>query len=253
MVKRTELDKYLSELLETRDFKDYCPNGLQVEGKDEIKKVAFSVSATIDSITQAQNFGADALIVHHGLFWSYQSGKTITGPFHKRIAPLIKNEMNLFAYHLPLDAHLELGNAAGIANKLGLTKLKPFGDHKGSPTGVQGTFKKAITPAELEAQLTTLLNHKITYAGPTNSKIQSLGIITGGANNDWPMALQAGLDAYLTGEISEYNWHDAQEAGIHYFAGGHHATERFGVQNLMEHLQTKFKIKCLFIDSANPA
>ena len=251
---QNELTQYLNNLLEIENFKDYAPNGLQIEGKSEIKKIAFAVSATIDSIDKAIEWKADALIVHHGLFWSFHGPKTITGPHGSRVKKLIQNDMNLLSYHLPLDAHLKYGNAVGIAKALEMKKITPFGDHKGSPTGVQGKLSQKMSALDLSLKLEEVLNHSIIHAGSDSSQeIESIGIITGGANNDWPLDLSSDLDAYITGEISEYNWHDATEAGIHFFAGGHHATERFGVMQLMDHLGPHFKCETHFFDSVNPA
>lgn len=250
---RNELVNYLNDLLEIDNFKDYGPNGLQVEGKEEIQKVAFAVSATIDSVEKACDWGADALIAHHGLFWRFHGPKTITGAFAGRVKPLVQNEINLLGYHLPLDAHIKYGNAAGIASALGIKKLEPFGEHMGAPLGVSGKLPSQMSGDELKEKLADILKHDVIHAALNpNEQVSSIGIITGGANNEWPMAQAAGLDCYLTGEISEYNWHEASEAGIHYFAGGHHATERFGVLSLMELVKSKFKLETTFIDSTNP-
>ncbi|MFT6603219.1 MAG: putative NIF3 family GTP cyclohydrolase 1 type 2, partial [Bacteriovoracaceae bacterium] len=133
-IKAKALNKYLKKLLTPEEFSDYGPNGLQIEGSEEIKKIAFAVSATRHSVEKAVSEKADALIVHHGLFWKFHGTRTLTGPFAKRVLPLVKNEINLFAYHLPLDANIEVGNAATVARKIGLQDLEPFGDYKGSPT-----------------------------------------------------------------------------------------------------------------------
>ncbi|WP_127715896.1 Nif3-like dinuclear metal center hexameric protein [Halobacteriovorax sp. HLS] len=253
-IKSKELEKFLNSLLNIYEFSDYGPNGLQVEGTKEISKIAFSVSATKYSIAQAVQFGADALVVHHGLFWSFHGTKPIKGPFAKRVIPLIKNDINLFGYHLPLDAHMEVGNAATIAKKLDLIDLNPFGDYKGSPTGVKAKFKTPLTRAQLAKKLTDILDHEVIYSKPeTEDEIKSIGIITGGANSDWYLAMKNGLDAYLTGEMSEHDWHESAESGVTMFAGGHNATEQFGVQSLMEKVQEKFDVECTFISSENPA
>ena len=139
--------------MQANAFKDYCPNGLQVEGSKTISKVAFSVSATKHSIAKACEWGADALVVHHGLFWKFHGTKPIKGPFAKRVIPLIKNDINLFGYHLPLDAHPEVGNAAAIADELELVNRDSFGDYKGSPTGIKGKFKSPMTRDELAKKL----------------------------------------------------------------------------------------------------
>jgi dinuclear metal center YbgI/SA1388 family protein len=257
MIKRDALVKYLNKYLNISDFQDYGPNGLHIEGKEEIKKVAFAVSATAYSVEQAIALGADALIVHHGLFWKFHGVRAITGAFGKRIKPLIKKDINLIAYHLPLDAHMEVGNAAAIARRLELIDTKPFGDHKGSPTGVKGKLKTPLNVSVFGNALKDILSHNVivsTY--DKEAVIKSVGIITGGANSDWVKAKSDGLDAYITGEISEHDWHEAKESEMHYFAGGHNATEQFGVQDLMKHLYDKYQkdgVEFFYIPSDNPA
>ena len=197
---------------------------------------------------------ADALIVHHGLFWKFHGTRTITKAFGNRVRPLIKNDINLLGYHLPLDAHLEIGNAISLANKIGVSNVKPFGDHKGSPTGIQGTIGIKLKASELKNKLETILNHSVLHSSPDDDQIiQSIGIITGGANSDWILAQKNNLDAFLTGEMSEHDWHEAKESEVHMFAGGHNATEKFGPLSLMDHISHRFKIDCEFIDSENPA
>ena len=253
-LQRPELESYLNQTLFAYEFSDYGPNGLQIEGTDDIKKIAFAVSATVYSIEEAIKQGADTLIVHHGLFWKFHGVRTLTGPFAKRVLPLVKNNLNLFGYHLPLDAHLELGNAASIAKKINLKNLQPFGDYKGSPTGVYGEFDSPLKPHELKETLEKTLNHQVLHSSPQDLKeVKSMGIITGGANSGWVDAMKLGLHSYLTGEMSEHDWHESKEAGVHMFAGGHNATEQFGIQSLMENLQENFKIECFFIPSENPA
>ena len=227
---------------------------MQVEGKATIRRVGFAVSATVESIARAVEAEADALIVHHGLLWPFSGPRPLVGAYARRVFPLIQNGINLFAYHLPLDAHLVLGNAAGLARAIGLTQLSPFGDYKGKSTGVQGTFEISQTSLELKAKIAAVLDHPVLFASPDkNALVKTLGIITGGANRDWSLAHAAGLDGYLTGEMSEHDWHDSQEAGIHMYAGGHHATEIFGVQSLMALLSDQFDLDCFYIDSENPA
>lgn len=256
-MKRSELESFLNKLLKPEFFEDYCPNGLQVEGSEEIKKIVFSVSATKESVDFSASENADALIVHHGLFWKFHGTKIITGPFSKRIKPLIKNDINLFGYHLPLDAHELVGNAASLANLIELTDLKPFGNYKGISTGIMGVFKNPIDPKVLIQKISSVTNHSVQYSNPVdikNSKISSLGIITGGANSEWKECLKYNLDAYLTGEMSEHDYHESRESGIHMFAAGHHATEKFGIQELMKFVQSEFpNVNCLFKDSDNPA
>lgn len=254
VVKRKDLEKFLNNLLNIYEFQDYGPNGLQVEGAQEVKKIAFAVSATRHSIDEAVKANADALVVHHGLFWKFHGTRPLKGPFAKRVFPLIKNDVNLFGYHLPLDAHLEVGNAAGISKKLGMTDIKPFGDYKGSPTGLKGKLPNELDREELAKALEGILDHKVIFSIPEDQEtIKTLAIITGGANSEWSQAFREGVDAYLTGEMSEHDWHESAESGVTMFAGGHNATEQFGVQQLMESVQKKFALECIFIPSENPA
>ncbi|MCB9060941.1 MAG: Nif3-like dinuclear metal center hexameric protein [Halobacteriovoraceae bacterium] len=253
-ITRFELDAFLNQVLRPWEFKDYCPNGLQIEGKENVQKVAFAVSATRESIEKAIDFGADAMVVHHGLFWSFHGVRTITGPFAKRILPLIKNEISLFGHHLPLDAHPTHGNAAILAHKLELTELTPFGDYKGSPTGVKGIYVKGYEVTELKDKLEKILNHQVLLSTFDDlAKVHTVGIITGGANSGWTQAHRESLDAFITGEMSEHDWHEAKESEIHMYAGGHNATEKFGIQAIMKEVEGRFKVECLFIDSNNPA
>jgi len=253
-VKRIELENFFNQLLVPHDFEDYGPNGLQITGKEEIKSIAFAVSACQESITEAIARKADCLVVHHGLFWKFHGPKTLTGPFGKRVIPLVQNHINLFAYHLPLDANLKVGNAKSLADKIDLINLNSFGDYKGMPTGVWGSFAKAIEIDKIQKLLEKVLNHSVILSCPLGmEKISSLGIITGGANSQWYQAQELHLDGYLTGEISEHDWHESREAGIVMFAGGHHATEQFGIQALMEKAKNDLKVNCFFISSQNPA
>lgn len=252
---RNDIINYLNQLLQPSLFEDYAPNGLQVEGKTTMKRVAFAVSATQDSMNQALAWKADALIVHHGIFWKHQGARTITGGWGERVKLCVKNDMNLIAFHLPLDAHAEVGNAVSLAKEIGLTSTTPFALYKRQPMGTKGEFHPPISARDLKARLEKTLRHQVILATPDENKmISKMGIITGGANNEWPEAMKEGLDAYLTGEISEYNWHDSIEAGIHYFAGGHHATERPGIIALMNKVKTDFpSLDVQFFDSENPA
>ena len=253
-ITRSGLQDYFQKILTPENFEDYAPNGLQVEGKDKIARIAFAVSATQDSIAKAKDWGADALVVHHGIFWKHQGPRTVTGAWGERVKVLVINDMNLFAYHLPLDGHSEIGNAVALGNKIGLVGMSGFALYKRQPMGAKGKLSAPMSAGELKKKLESVLQHPVIMATPDENKmISSIGIITGGANNEWAEAMKDGLDAYLTGEISEYNWHDAKEAGIHYFAGGHHATERFGILALMEKVKAELKLSCEFFDSQNPA
>lgn len=252
---RINLEKYFDQLLTPSVFEDYAPNGLQIDGHTNLSRLAFAVSATQDSIQKAIDWKAEALIVHHGILWKHQGARTITGGWGQRVKMCIKNDLNLFAFHLPLDAHPEIGNAASLAKEIELTNLAPFALQKRQPLGTKGEFLIPISAGDLKNKLKKLLNHEVILASSDESQlIKTMGIVTGGANNEWTKALDDGLDAYLTGEISEYNWHDAIEAGIHYYAGGHHATERFGIIALMKKVKKDWpQLEVTFFDSENPA
>jgi dinuclear metal center YbgI/SA1388 family protein len=254
-VTREDLQQWLAELLDPGAFDDYGPNGLQIEGAARVSRVAFAVSATAESVAGAVEWGADALIVHHGVLWNFHGVRPLVGPFAKRVLPLVRSDINLFGYHLPLDANLEVGNAAGIARRLELREVRSFGDHKGMPTGVAGLLPVPSSADGLRETLQKLLDHEILVSTPdAAAPINSLGIITGGANGDWVQAHRDGIDAYLTGEMSEHDWHEAKESGVHMFAGGHSATEAFGVQDLMARLRAAFPdLETIYMASQNPA
>jgi dinuclear metal center YbgI/SA1388 family protein len=251
-MKTQDLTKYLNNFLEIQKFKDYCPNGLQVSGVESVKKIAFAVSATLESIQKSIKFKADALIVHHGILWNYDGAQIIDGPFKKRIKLLLDNNINLLAYHLPLDAHLEVGNAAGIALQLGLKHIAPFGDYKGAAVGVIGELPQKLLINNLKLKLSKILNHTCLDADADNQQIKKIAIVTGSGANYYKEAYQLGAQCLVTGEMSEYHWHGAKELGISILAGGHHATERFGVIQLSEILRQKYKFNCQFFDSENP-
>lgn len=247
---RKELEIFFKDLFPTSH--DYCPNGLQVEGSEQINKIGFTVSATRDSIEKAVELQVDTLVVHHGIFWNHQGAKTLTGSFAKRVFPLVRNNINLFAYHLPLDAHPEIGNAAVLGRQIGCDQQTLFGNYKGGATGVKGVLSKPITAADLSRKLQNILLHNVILSSNDENKlISTVGIITGGASNDWLLAKEAGLDAFITGEISEHDWNDSKENDIHMFACGHTASETGGVKSLMREIQ-ELGINCVFIDSHNP-
>jgi dinuclear metal center YbgI/SA1388 family protein len=251
----SELEAFLKNLLKPELFDDYCPNGQQIEGRSEIKKILFAVSATRESAEYAAQTNACALVVHHGLFWKFHGTRTLTGTFYKRVAPFLKNDINLFGYHLPLDAHMEVGNASSVAKLLSMSELVPFGNYKGACTGIMGELPAPMKGIELKKLLEEKLKHAVHYSNPIDAKlVKKIGIITGGANSEWREAAKHKLDAYITGEMSEHDYHESREAGIHMYAGGHHATEKFGIQSLMKKIQETFPgVQCEFMDSENPA
>lgn len=247
---RIDLLDFYNAQLKPDEFKDFCPNGLQIEGSNEIKKISFAVSATMESIDACIENGSDTLMVHHGLFWNHQGSKPLTGVFGEKIIKLVSNKINLIAYHLPLDAHLIFGNAAVIAKSLGLTDIEPFGNYNGCYTGVKG--KIDIFSMGLADRLQNILHHDV-ICSISNKQIHTVGIITGGASNDWILAKNENLDAFITGEINHHSFTDSQEADICMLAGGHEATEVFGILEMKRICQIMYPdIQCEFITSNNP-
>lgn len=249
-IDRDALIAYLDQFLDSRG-RDYGPNGLQVEGRGEIRKIVTGVSACQELFVRARQAGADAVLVHHGLFWEGMP-RTLTGLQYRRVAELIRGEMSLVAYHLPLDRHLEVGNNALAGRELGLTDIEPFGEHDGLPVGIKGRFLAPIPAAELVAGCQRIYGQEplAFLAGP--ERVSTLGIISGGAQREFYSAIAEGLDAYITGEVSEWVMNVARESGVHYLAAGHYATERLGVRALGEHLREKFGVEVEFIDVPNP-
>lgn len=249
-MQRDELEKYLNEYLNTADFKDHGPNGLQVEGRSAVKKIVTGVSASVELIESALSQAADALIVHHGIIWDFER-PVYRGGYKRRVKLLLENDLSLFAFHLPLDAHKEVGNNFRIANILGLEQLETFGEYNSQPIGCKGS-QKIIEPEKFFALIREKINTKALIFPYGPDRIRSVGVVSGGAQKEVRQALNHGLDLYLTGEASEYNMHIAKEERIHFVAAGHHATERFGIQALGEHLQNRFDVSVEFIDIPNP-
>jgi dinuclear metal center YbgI/SA1388 family protein len=251
-ISRDHLAAYLDEYLEAGKGRDYGPNGLQVEGKAEIRKVVTGVSACLELFVRAREAGADAVLVHHGLFWEGLP-RTLTGFQYRRVAELIRSEINLLAYHLPLDRHPELGNNAVAAALFGLDEIVPFALHDGLPIGFSGTFPEPVSPEALLARCREVYAQEpLAFLGGPQ-EIRSLGIVSGGGQREVYTAISAGLDAYITGESTEWVMNVAREGGIHYLAAGHYATERLGVRALGEHLRERFGLDVEFIDVPNPA
>jgi dinuclear metal center YbgI/SA1388 family protein len=250
-VNRDTLVSHLDQYLDSRG-RDYGPNGLQVEGREEIRKIVTGVSACQELFVRAREAGADAVLVHHGLFWEGMP-RTLTGFQYRRVAELIRGEMSLIAYHLPLDRHLEVGNNAVAGRQLGLRRIEPFGEHDGLSLGVKGLFPEPVSADELVERCRKVYGQEpLAYlSGPES--ISTLGIISGGGQREFYSAIGEGLDAYITGEVTEWVMNVAKETRTHYLAAGHYATERLGVRALGEHLAERFGIEVEFIDVPNPA
>lgn len=250
MLELEKLRRYLDELLPAKGVADYGPNGLQVEGKKVVGSLATAVSASLETIEAAVAKGVDALIVHHGLFWQRDS-YCIEGVKRKKLALLLEQGISLFAYHLPLDIHQQVGNNWKAAKDLGWSDLLPFGDHNGVCIGVKGKVLPC-SPEDFKQKLETYYGHPAAYASGGPAKIQTAALISGGAHKAVTEAARDGVDAYVTGSYDEPAWHQAKEEGIHFYALGHSATERVGPLELARHLEEVFHLPCSFIDIANP-
>lgn len=248
---RDTLARYLETYLACQDFQDYAPNGIQIEGKSAIGRICTAVTASEDVIQRAITWGADALLVHHGYFWRGES-PVITGAKKRRIAALLKHQMTLYAYHLPLDCHIELGNNACLGKALGMHNMRAHTASKMTNLLWAGDLKQAISPTVFIDQLSNTLQRTPLHVAGSTKHIKQVAWCTGAAQDLIEEASSLGVDAYLSGEISERTYHQALELGIHYFACGHHATERYGIRALGEHLAHHFQLEQCFIDSENP-
>ena len=246
-----ELELELKEVLRPEQFKDYCPNGLQVEGRKEISKLVTGVTACQELITAAVEAGADALLVHHGYFWRGED-QSISGIKKARIEALLKHDVSLFAYHLPLDVHREFGNNVQLAKVLGIEIDGELAKQNNHPIGLVGTISEDTDFESLKALIAEKLDRQPLAIEGNSKPIRSIAWCTGAAQNYIELAVAAGVDAYITGEVSEPTVHIARESGIHFFSAGHHATERYGVQAIGGYLASKFGIDHQFIDIDNP-
>ena len=247
-MEREELRRYLDETLETARFRDYCPNGLQVEGRADVRRIVAGVTASQALIEAAVARGADAVLVHHGWFWKGEDGR-ITGLRRRRIGTLLAHDINLFAYHLPLDAHPEFGNNAQLAKHLGWVAEGRFGEQD---IAWLGRVDVPTTAGALAASMTASLRRTPLLVGDANRPVKRIGWCSGGAQGYFEQAIALGVDAFVSGEISEQTVHLARESGVAYFAAGHHATERFGAEALAGHLASRFGLDCQFVDIDNP-
>ncbi|MAZ44570.1 MAG: Nif3-like dinuclear metal center hexameric protein [Legionellales bacterium] len=249
MLKVHELTEYLTDFLQTNLFKDYCPNGLQVQGQREISKIVTGVTASRALLEAAIAANADAILVHHGIFWKGDS-YPITDRLYERVRPLIQQEVHLLAYHLPLDAHPVVGNNIQLAHKLGFESCVSHPCEHGE--GLLWVGECSLQPDALAMQIERVLGRAPLHIAGRTADIKKVAWCTGAAQSLLEAAAQLGVDAYITGEASERTFHEAKELGVHFYGAGHHATERYGVQALGAHLAEKFSIAHQFIDIENP-
>lgn len=247
-MQQNELEHYLNGLLDVSQFQDYCPNGLQIEGRTTIHNIISGVTASQALLQAAIESRADAIMVHHGYFWRGEDPRLL-GMKRRRVAMLIEHDINLYAYHLPLDAHFELGNNAQLGKKLSIVEDGRFGEQS---LAMHGHFVEPASLGELDATLHSVLGRKPMIIGSLTKKVQRIAWCTGAAQSYFEAAIELGVDAFITGEISEQNVHAARESGTAFICAGHHATERYGIQALGEHLTQKFGITHHFIDVDNP-
>lgn len=251
MIPTQKLLHYLKEQLKPDMFCDYCPNGLQVAGREDIGKIISGVSATQALLDAAVAQNADAILVHHGFFWKGED-PCVVGIKQKRLATLLRNDINLIAYHLPLDVHPKFGNNAQLAKRLGMVQKSEFAKHNSAMLGCIGQLNTVMSGEQLCSHIHETLNRDPFYIPGTSSEIKKIAWCTGAAQDFLEQAAQVGVDAYITGEVSERTVPLARELGIHFYAAGHHATERYGVKALGDHLASQFNLDHQFIDIDNP-
>jgi dinuclear metal center YbgI/SA1388 family protein len=249
---RSELLGAFDALLQPERFRDYGPNGLQVEGCAKVTKIVSGVTASLALIEAAIDAQADAIFVHHGLFWRGQDGR-VTGWMKQRLALLLAHDINLYAYHLPLDAHPELGNNAQLGQKLGLFTTSHFGEQALGCLGQRSDGIEFESPKALVQHLEFVLNRPATLVSKASKAIKNIAWCSGGAQNYFEAAIAAGADVFITGEISEPQAHYAWESGVAYVACGHHATERYGAPAVAAHVAAELGFAHEFIDIDNPA
>ena len=243
-----DLRDYIASLLEPDRFRDYCPNGVQVEGRAEVRRIASGVTASQCLLKAATAWNADVILVHHGYFWRNEDA-AITGIKKQRIAHLLQHDVSLLAYHLPLDAHAELGNNAQLGQRLGFIEHGRFGEQD---IACYGGLVQEQTLAQLTRKIAHSLQRTPLVIGVSDPTIRRIAWCTGAAQSYFEAAIALGVDAFLTGEISEQNVHVAQETGVVFIAAGHHATERYGVQALGMHLAEHCGIEHHFFELENP-
>jgi dinuclear metal center YbgI/SA1388 family protein len=251
MAERARIVAYLDELLEIDGFGDMGPNGLQVPGSADVTRVITAVSAQRELFERAAEAGAELVLCHHGLFWDF-APRSIGPALKERLRILFDNDISLAAYHLPLDAHPEVGNNALICAGLGLEPGERFGEHRGRQIGIVGRSAEGIPFADLRAGCAELFGQEpfVWDCGP--ERVHSVAVISGGAPGDFAETIRLGVDAFLTGEPAEHVMVDARENGVHFIAGGHYATERLGIRRLGELVAERFGVEHVFVEIPNP-
>lgn len=251
-MKLNDFEQYLTQLLKPEQIKDYAPNGLQIQGSEQITKIITGVTASQALIDLAIEEKADALLVHHGYFWKNES-YIIRGMKHRRIKALIEHNINLFAYHLPLDIHPTLGNNVQLAKLLNIDVIGPLELGNALSIAIQGQLPEITSGGDLALLINEKLNRQCLHIPPpSNKKIKTIAWCTGGGQDYIELAAEQGIDAFISGEVSEKTTHIAKEMDIHFFAAGHHATERYGVKALGEYIAKEQGIEVIFIDIDNP-
>jgi dinuclear metal center YbgI/SA1388 family protein len=250
-MKTIELVNYLNDYLNVSAFKDYAPNGLQVQGTNEIKTIVTGVTACQALLDEAVKRKADAVLVHHGYFWKGED-PCVVGMKQKRLKTLLENNINLLGYHLPLDAHLDVGNNVGLAKAMGWMHTGQFKTPTTPSIGFLGAPQAPCSTDELAEQCEDVLGQTPLVIEGHDRPIKTIAWCTGGAQDYIEAAAAAGADAYITGEVSERTVHQARELGITFIAAGHHATETFGAKALGEHLAQQFDLKVDFVNVPNP-
>ena len=251
MAKLQDIIQWCDQTLKSPEFKDYAPNGLQIEGKTEVRKILAAVTASQDAIDAAIRENADLLLVHHGYFWKGEA-YPITGMRGKRIKSLIQHDISLLAYHLPLDSHPSLGNNAAIADLLELERIEALDPSERHPIGNIGYLNQPMPVEEFKKFVSEKLKFDVTHLPADKNMIEKVGFCTGGAQDFIVKAAEQGCDAYISGEVSERTFYEAKELDVHYFACGHHATERYGVQRLGQAISEQFDIEYVYFELNNP-
>ncbi|MCB1888748.1 MAG: Nif3-like dinuclear metal center hexameric protein [Rhodocyclaceae bacterium] len=248
-MQREDLERHLAELLAVDRARDYCPNGLQVEGREAVCRVLCGVTASQALLDEAVRGQFDTIIVHHGYFWKGEDAR-VRGLRRRRLKTLLSNDINLFAYHLPLDMHPEIGNNAQLGSVLGWHGEMAFGDQD---LGWLARLDAPVGANTLCRDISQRLGREALLVGDGDRAVRTVAWCTGGAQGFFEAAIDAGADLYLSGEISEQTTHLARESGVPYVAAGHHATERYGIQALAAHLASHLGLETRFLDIPNPA